>query len=109
MRTKIVGILILIILTTFCNHAQTADAPIQYPGPYPVELKVGEVIIISKSFDIVTPVITPICDDLKVVDVVDTPDGPAFKGIAPGDAPGRNPLRPFPSKQEQEAFSSTFR
>src|SRR3970282_525331 len=52
--------------------------------PYPVELKVGEVMIISKSFDIVTPVITPLCDDLKVVDVVDTPDGPAFKGIAPG-------------------------
>src|SRR3989304_10281285 len=84
MRTKIVVILILIILTTFCNHAQTADAPTQYPGPYPVELKVGEVIIVSKSFDIVPPVITPICDDLKVVDVVDTPNGPAFKGITPG-------------------------
>ncbi len=84
MRTTLVGVLTLIILTTFCNHAQTADAPTQYPGAHPVELKVGEVITISKSFDIVTPVITPICDDLKVVDVVDTPDGPAFKGIAPG-------------------------
>jgi len=84
MRATIAGILAFIILTISWNHAQTADAPTQYPGAYPVELKVGEIFIISKSIDIVSPVITPICDDLKIVDVVDTPDGPAFKGIAPG-------------------------
>jgi len=84
MRTIIIGMLVLMILTSYLNQAQTADAPTQYPGPYPIELKVGEIFIISKSTDIVTPVITPICDDLKIVDVVDTPDGVAFKGISPG-------------------------
>jgi len=47
-------------------------------------LKVGDIFIVSKSIEIVSPVRNPICDDLKVVDVVDTPDGLAFKGIAPG-------------------------
>ena len=85
MRATNVGVLVLIMLTTFWNNAQTADPlPPQYPGPYPVELKVGEIFIISKSVEIVSPVRFPICDDIKVVDVVDTPDGLAFKGIAPG-------------------------
>lgn len=85
MRSPIVGILILIMLTTFLTNAQSADPPPpQFPGAYPVDLKVGELFIISKSIEIVSPVRFPICDDLKVVDVVDTTDGMAFKGIAPG-------------------------
>ena len=85
MRATIIGILVLIMLTTFWSNAQSADPPPpQFPGAYPVALKVGEIFIISKSIGIVSPVRFPICDDLKVVDVVDTPDGLAFKGITPG-------------------------
>lgn len=85
MRATIVGVLALLMLTTFCSYAQTADTPPpQFPGPYPVDLKVGDIFIVSKSIEIVSPVRNPICDDLKVVNVVDTPDGLAFKGISPG-------------------------
>jgi len=85
MRATIAGILALLILTIFWNNALSADPPPpQFPGPFPVELKVGEIFIVSKSVEIVSPVRFPICDDLKVVNVVDTPDGLAFKGIAPG-------------------------
>jgi hypothetical protein len=85
MRTTIVGVLVLIMITTIWNLAHTADPPPpQFPGPYPVDLKVGEIFVVSKSIEIVNPVKFPICDDLKVVDVVETPDGLAFKGIAPG-------------------------
>ena len=85
MRATIVGLLVLLMLTIFWNSAQSADpSSPQFPGAYPVELKVGEIFIVSKSIEIVSPVRFPICDDLKVVNVVDTPDGLAFKGIAPG-------------------------
>lgn len=85
MRTTIVGIPALLMLNTFLNIAWSADTPpTQYPGAYPVELRVGEIFIVSKSIEIVIPVGSPICDDLNVVNVVDTPDGLAFKGIAPG-------------------------
>ena len=85
MRSTIAGILVFLMLTTFWNNARSADPPPpQFPGAYPVDLKVGELFIISTSIEIVSPVRFPICDDLKVVDVVDTTDGLAFKGIAPG-------------------------
>ena len=85
MRATIVCILLAAMLTPCWNYARSADPPPpQFPGAYPVDLKVGELFIISKSVEIVSPVRFPICDDLKVVDVVDTPDGLAFKGIGPG-------------------------
>lgn len=85
MRATTKGVLVLLMLTAFCSRAQTAETPPpQFPGPYPVDLKVGEIFIVSKSVEIVRPVRYPICDDLKVVNVVDTPDGLAFKGMAPG-------------------------
>lgn len=52
--------------------------------PYPVELEVGEIFKVCLSGEIVCPARSPICDDLKVVEVVDTPDGMGFKGIARG-------------------------
>ena len=85
MRRKITGVLVFVALTAMWGRAYAADAPPpQYPGPYPVDLKVGELFVVAKSVEIVIPVRFPICDDLKVVDVVDTPDGLAFKGVAPG-------------------------
>jgi hypothetical protein len=85
MRATIAGILVLSMLTVSWSNAQSADPPPpQFPGPIPVELKVGEIFIISKSIEIPGPLSAPICDDIKLVNVVDTPDGPAFMGIAPG-------------------------
>lgn len=110
MRSPIVGILILIMLTTFLTNAPSADPPPpppQFAGAYPVDLKIGELFIISKSIEIVSPVRFPICDDLKVVDVVDTTDGMAFKGIAPGKtlcsvSGGVGPRRVFAITVHQE-------
>ena len=52
--------------------------------PYPVELKVGEIFKVCNSGQVICPVMEPICDDLKIIKVVDTPDGLGFKGLAPG-------------------------
>jgi hypothetical protein len=52
--------------------------------PYPVELRVGEIFKVCKSGVIYCPAGAAICDDLKIVEVVDTPDGMGFKAIAPG-------------------------
>jgi hypothetical protein len=85
MRMKITGVLLFAALAMIWSRVYAADAPPpQYPGPHPVDLKVGELFVVAESVEIVMPVRFPICDDLKVVDVVDTPDGLAFKGIAPG-------------------------
>lgn len=85
MRMKITGVLLFVVLTIIWSRVYAADAPPpQYPGPYAVDLKVGELFVVAISVEIVRPVRFPICDDLKVVDVVDTPDGLAFKGVAPG-------------------------
>ena len=85
MRMRIEGAIVLVLITTFLNYAHTADPPrSQDSRPYPVDLKVGELFVVRKNVEMVKPVTSPICDDLKVVDVVDTPDGLAFKGIAPG-------------------------
>lgn len=85
MRATIVWVFAMMILSALWGPAQAADnPPPQFPGPYPVDLTVGEIFIVSKSVEIVGPVRSPICDDLKIVAVVDTPDGLAFKGIAPG-------------------------
>ncbi len=82
-RVKI-SFLILLIGTTL-NLAYSADPPPpQYQGPYQVVLKVGEIFILSKNVDIIRPITSPICDDLRIVNVVETPDGLAFKGISPG-------------------------
>jgi hypothetical protein len=79
------GAMMLLALTAFAGIAHTADAPPpQYPGPYPVELTVGEIFRVCNTGEILCPVVYRICDDLKVVDVVDTPDGLGFQGIAPG-------------------------
>jgi hypothetical protein len=83
-KTGIVVVLYL-ALTALADLAHTADAPPpQYPGPYPVELTVGEIFRVCNTGEILCPVVYRICDDLRVVDIVDTPDGLGFQGIAPG-------------------------
>jgi hypothetical protein len=84
-KTTRIGALLFFALTAFAGLAHTADSPPpQYPGPYPVELTVGEIFRVCNTGEIICPVVHRICDDLKVVDLVDTPDGLGFRGIAPG-------------------------
>jgi hypothetical protein len=52
---------------------------------YPVALKVGETFMVCASGEVICPVSGTICDDGKVIRVVDTPEGAGFKGIAPGE------------------------
>ncbi|HZD55025.1 MAG TPA: hypothetical protein VE080_02100 [Candidatus Aquicultoraceae bacterium] len=52
--------------------------------PYPVELSVGETFRVCDSGEVVCPAISPICDDLKVAEPVDTRDGLGFRGRVPG-------------------------
>lgn len=69
--------------------------------PYPVELQVGETFKVCLSGEIVCPVRGPICDNLEFIQIVDTPDGLGFKGIAAGttlcsvSGGGRLPRRVF--------------
>lgn len=85
MRKILVEMLPLLMLALFGNAAYAAEPPPpQFAGPIPVELTVGEIYIVTESIDIPGPLSAPICDDVAVVNVVDTPDGPAFKGITPG-------------------------
>jgi len=82
MRTTIAVMLSLLVLTVFVSHVQGAG--LQSSEPYPVALQVGEIFQVCKSGKVICPVRSPICDDLKVVDVADTQDGLGFKGISPG-------------------------
>lgn len=76
----VVGLLVMFII-----YASNANAEDSNPnGSYRVELQVGEVFKVCKSGTVVCPVRTPICDDAKIITLVDTPDGLGFKGIAPG-------------------------
>jgi len=77
--TVVVGLLAFII---FVSDAKAGDSKLD--EPYPVELQVGEIFKVCKSGKVVCPVFMPICDDTKIIMLVDTPDGLGFKGIAPG-------------------------
>jgi hypothetical protein len=53
-------------------------------APYPLELQTGETFNVCKSGLIVCPATRPICDDPKVAEPVDIPDGLGFKAVGPG-------------------------
>lgn len=80
MKTTILTMLGVLVLAFFTSHAQAAD-PME---PYPVVLHVGEVFQICKSGEVICPAIATICDDLKIIDLVLTPDGLGFNGISRG-------------------------
>ena len=83
MRTTIATMVGMPVLTIFTGHAQAAEP--QRTGPYQVELQVGEVFLICKSGELICPAQATMCDNIKVVDVVDTQDGLAFVGMSPGE------------------------
>jgi hypothetical protein len=75
----VVGLMMFIINV---SEAKAQDSKLG--GAYPVELQTGEIFRVCKSGKVVCPVFTPICDDTKIIMLVDTPDGLGLKGIAPG-------------------------
>ena len=77
--TVVVGLIMFIL---FLSDAKAQDSKLD--GAYPVELQTGEIFRVCKSGKVVCPVFMPICDDTKIIMLVDTPDGLGFKGIAPG-------------------------
>ena len=50
----------------------------------PVLLAIGEVRLVARTANVVSPIRNPICDNVVVATVVHTPDGPAFRGGTPG-------------------------
>ncbi len=82
MRATIVAMAGLLVLTVFVGSAQSDD--LQNTEPYPVVLNVGEIFHVCIAGLLICPARDPICDDVKVVNFVDTTDGLAFKGISPG-------------------------
>jgi len=92
MKTTIAAMVATLVFTVFVGYAQCEGLQSTYPKqnyspsaePYPVESQVGKIFQVCKSGEVICPVSSPICDDLKVVDVVDTPDGLGFKGISIG-------------------------
>jgi hypothetical protein len=78
-----VTLLAATVLAGWVGTARCAEIP-PPPEPYPVELKVGELFEPCRSGEIACPARGPICDDGRVVAVVDTPDGIGFKGVGRG-------------------------
>ena len=82
MRVQIIAMAGLLVVTLFVGNAQSEE--LQNTEPYTIVLHVGEIFNACIPGVIICPVTLPLCDDLKVVDVVETPEGLAFKGISPG-------------------------
>ncbi len=84
MRWNIIVVFLLITFLLSFEVGNTKAGEVNRNEPFPVELQVGETFKVCLSGEIVCPARSPICDDLKIIRVVDTPDGMGFKGIAPG-------------------------
>ena len=81
----IAGLAAFAALGAAAGTARAADASAPPADkPYPVRLNVGQVFEVCKSGEVICPVVRHICDDLKVVDLVATPDGLGIKGVGPG-------------------------
>jgi hypothetical protein len=84
MRAIFMTILLLVLAAAPFGTAISADPPAQGDVPVSIVLGVGEARPVGSSAELMGPARSPICDDLKVVNVVSTPEGPAFKGVSPG-------------------------
>jgi hypothetical protein len=83
MRIGIALALGFLTITLFATRTHGVDLP-PPQGPYPVELKVGEVLKICLTGKILCPAMSPTCDNLDVATPVDTPDGVGFKAVGVG-------------------------
>lgn len=89
MRTTILTI--SLVLTVLSGYAQCDQPQQQQPQnfhqgtePHQIVLHVNEVFKICWSGEIICPALVHMCDDSKVVNFVDTPDGLGFVGVSPG-------------------------
>lgn len=82
-KTGIAAALGFLIIALSVSSSHGVDLP-PPQGPYPVELKVGEVLKICLTGKILCPAVAPICDDPNVATPVYTPDGVGFKAVGPG-------------------------
>ena len=80
--------LIFLIIISFCVVffiSGTLSADSEPNEKYDeVKLKPGEVFRICNSGMVVCPVTAPICDNTKILELVDTPDGLGFKALSKG-------------------------
>jgi hypothetical protein len=81
MKTMAAAVLLGLCLSTIPASAADAPPPAQ---PYPVDLKVGEVYRVCNSGEVLCPAQVALCDDPKVADIVDTPDGAGFRAVGRG-------------------------
>src|SRR3989304_7367030 len=82
MKINIIVVVCFLFFIIFVSDCKAGDSNLD--EPYPVELQVGEIFKVCKSGMVVCPGFMPICDDTKIIMLVDTPDGLGFEGIAPG-------------------------
>ncbi|MCL2102487.1 MAG: hypothetical protein FWH25_00430 [Syntrophorhabdaceae bacterium] len=76
----IIFFLIVGVLPALAAEPVTTDSD----GIHNVKLKVGEDFDVCLSGEVVCPASMSICDDLKVVNLVDLPTGLGFRGVGPG-------------------------
>ncbi len=84
MKRTVAAIAGFVVFAAVAGAARPAEAPPPASEPYPVELRVGEIFKVCKSGQVICPAMRHICDDLKVVTLVDTPDGLGIKAVGPG-------------------------
>ncbi len=81
----VAGFAMFAALAGLPGRAQAADAPSSPADqPYPVTLRVGQVFEVCNSGEVICPIVRHICDDPKVVGLVETPDGLGIKAVGPG-------------------------
>ena len=81
----VAGLAVFAALAGLSGRAWAADAPSSPADrPFVVKLRVGQVFEVCKSGEVICPIVRHICDDLKVANVVDTPDGLGIKGVGAG-------------------------
>ncbi len=78
------GWVALAALAAAAGPPRAAGAPPPPDQPYPVTLRVGQVFEVCKSGQVICPIVRHICDDTKVVGLVETPDGLGIKGVGAG-------------------------
>jgi hypothetical protein len=78
----LIGIMMVVASCVVIVPAKAQDDSADVP--FPVEMKVGEIFKVCSSGEVICPVMEPICDDLNIIRVVDTPEGLGFQGLAPG-------------------------
>jgi hypothetical protein len=71
----------LVFASSTCRAQESA---LQNSELFTVTLEVGQILKICETDEVICPVVVPRCDDLDIVNVVDTPDGVGFFGVSAG-------------------------